>query len=56
MFQHWFSLITLLTGIMVWGCGGGDPDRRIVTIYSPHGKPILLVSYTHLTLPTSDLE
>ena len=41
MFQHWFSLITLLTGIMVWGCGGGDPDRRIVTIYSPHGKPIL---------------
>ena len=36
-----FTLIALCTAGLVWGCGGGDPDKRIVTVYSPHGKPIL---------------
>ena len=36
-----FTAISACTGILAWGCGGGDPDRRVVTVYSPHGKPIL---------------
>ena len=36
-----FAAVSACTVILAWGCGGGDPDKRVVTVYSPHGKPIL---------------
>ena len=40
------SLLTLkwLAGfclVLIIGCGDAGPEKTIVTVYSPHGKPIL---------------
>mgnify|MGYP001430758419 CR=1 FL=1 len=37
------GFLALLGIILTTGCGGGDPGKRIVTVYSPHGKEILEV-------------
>ena len=37
------GFLALLGIILSTGCGGRDPGKRIVTVYSPHGKEILEV-------------
>ena len=36
-----FCLLTLLCFTVIAGCGESDPGKTIVTVYSPHGNPIL---------------
>ena len=30
-----------VTLLLVAGCGGGEPDKTVLTVYSPHGKDLL---------------